>query len=54
MCWVLPYVLDGRPAWLVAGGIAAWALYTIAAGGSLIEIETRAGDKDSPTSVLLR
>jgi hypothetical protein len=43
LCWVLPYILDGGPGWVVAGRIAAWVLYTIAAAGSLIEVENASG-----------
>jgi hypothetical protein len=39
LCWLLPYYLGAGAGWMTAGRVAAWALYTLAASGSLIELE---------------
>lgn len=38
---------------MVAGRIAAWVLYTIAAAGSLIEIENASGRQGPPYAATL-
>jgi hypothetical protein len=43
LCWALPAVVDAGAAWFAIGRIAAWVLYTLAAAGSLIEIERTSG-----------
>jgi hypothetical protein len=43
LCWALPAILGAEAGWSAAGRIAAWVLYTIAAGGSLIELERTSG-----------
>lgn len=42
-CWGLPYLLGTEAGWVIAGQVAAWVFFTVAATGSLIEVEKRSG-----------